>query len=146
LTSDAGGGSVRAPRGWWARHWKWFVPALVLGVLLTCGGGVTLLVGSLYAMMRSSTPYQHGVELVQNHVGLRDLLGDPIEPGFFFTGELSNQSGETRANYRVPVIGPKGRGVLVIDARKISADEWEYMILRVEIFGEPTVVDLRGGG
>ena len=118
----------------------------MLGFLLVCGGGLTLLIGSVFAMMRSSEPYQHGMEVVQNHIGLRDLLGEPIEPGYFFTGQISTQSGEARADYRIPVIGPKGRGVLVIDARKSASDEWEYMILRVEIFGEPTVVDLRGGG
>ena len=118
----------------------------MLSFLLVCGGGLTLLVGSVFAGMRSSEPYQHGMHLVQNHIGLRDLLGEPIEPGFFFTGQMSTRSGEARADYRIPVIGPKGRGVLVIDARKSASDEWEYMILRVEIFGEPTVVDLRGGG
>ena len=114
---------------WWSRNWKWFVTLL-------CVVMAALLVGfvaSVSTLMKLSDPYVMGLEKAQNSPTVRAILGDPIDAGWFVTGNVSVSGPSGKAELSIPISGPDGNGQLFLKARK-TAGQWsfDYLFFRAE--------------
>ena len=67
--------------------------------------------------------YTQSLALLKTNKEVIALVGQPIEAGFFVSGEISvqSESGETAINYDIS--GPKGEAVVYLQADKI-VDKW----------------------
>jgi hypothetical protein len=121
----------QARRSWWGRNWFWVVPAGCLIPVVVCGGFVVLIVAIVFGAIKSSAPYTDSLAVVQRHPQAHELLGAPIEPGFFVTGSIhvSDSSGDADISYSVS--GPKGEGTVYVVAEK-KAGEWDFKTLALE--------------
>lgn len=110
---------------------KWAVPvgcvtALVLFLLFV--GGIFALVFSLF---RSSEPYRQGLARARENPRVQQVLGTPIEPGWFVTGSFNESGASGSADLAIPLSGPKGKGKLYVSAKK-ETGKWTFQSLSVE--------------
>ena len=121
----------RPPRGWWSRNWRWFVPTMLLGSVVLCGGCCLGIVGAIVGVLKSSEPYQMALEHVQNDPKVIEQLGEPIEEsGWFPSGEVNVNNGSGRAGLYFHVAGPRGKGTVHVEARRIGG-RWGLTLLEI---------------
>jgi len=119
-------------RGWWSRNWLWFVPTLLLTlIILCCGCPVGIGVWFLNQVYNLDV-YKMSMQRIEADEGLRKELGQPITtvawPPPSFRVEQQNDRGE--ADIRWDLEGPKGRAKAHVTAR-LAADKWELVVLEV---------------
>jgi len=69
------------------------------------------------------------------------VLGEPIEAGWFVTGNIKLKGIEGVANMSIPVSGPKGSGTVI--SRSIKKDgSWVIFLLVLRVNGDPTPIVL----
>jgi Cytochrome oxidase complex assembly protein 1 len=101
-------------------------------IALGCGGcltGVVIFVAAVYliasAAMRQSTPLKAGLEAARKDPRVIATLGEPIETGFLFLGNINVENDDGKADIRVSLSGPKGDGMLHVVATKKDG-VWTY--------------------
>src|SRR5207244_4022815 len=93
----------RPKRNWWGRNWKWVVPAGCLAGVLLCGGVVALTVGLVFGAIKSSEPYTEALARAKADDRVKDLLGEPVEAGYWVTGEISISGPSGKADLAIPI-------------------------------------------
>src|SRR2546430_9696343 len=89
-------GSQNASPGWFRRNRGWFIPTLVVAIVLLGVLFVAGIVGLVFGMLKSTEPYQHGVQVATHDPRVQAKLGAPVKPGWLVSGSvnLSGSSGE----------------------------------------------------
>lgn len=64
---------------WWGRHWKWLVPAGCLTGLAAVAGFIALIVGLVFGLLKSTTPYKEALAKAQRDPVVISRLGTPIQ-------------------------------------------------------------------
>ncbi len=116
---------------WWARNWKWLVPAGCLTGVVGVAGFIALIVGLVFGLIKSSTPYQQALEQAQQDPVVISRLGTPIRGGLLVSGSVNLSGGTGQANLAIPLQGSRGSGTLYVEARQ-SAGTWTYSTLTVQ--------------
>ncbi len=116
---------------WWARNWKWLVPAGCLTGVAGVAGFVALIVGLVFGLIKSSTPYQQALARAQKDPVVISRLGTPISGGLLVSGSVNLSGGTGQANLAIPLQGSRGSGTLYVQARQ-SASTWTYSTLTVQ--------------
>ncbi len=118
---------------WWKRNWKWVVPV---------GGCFTLIIVAVIAIasifygvtnaIEDSQPYEFALEKINTDEDLVNALGTPIEKDGMVSGNWNYVNGKKSAKMTIPISGPKGSGMLFVEATGEDED-WTYHVIRVEI-------------
>ena len=118
---------------WWKRNWKWVVPV---------GGCFTLIILAVIAIgsifygvtnaLEDSQPYEFALEKINTDGDLVNALGAPIEKDGMISGNWNYVNGQKSAKMTIPISGPKGSGVLYIEATG-EGEDWTYHVIRVDI-------------
>jgi Cytochrome oxidase complex assembly protein 1 len=120
--------------GWFSRNWKWFIPTLFIVIfvlpLSLCGGLVYVVMASL----KNSDVARESLARAQANPALIEKLGTPIQMGAWVGGSVNSTPADGNAELVMPLMGPKGSGVLAVTARK-TAGEWHYLVMTVTIQG-----------
>jgi hypothetical protein len=127
-----------APRGWFSRNWKWFIPSAILTVIGVAAIVATGVIAVRVNRYKSSTPYQSALELVQESPTVQKLLGSPIKDASWVPSgqlEVSEKGGNGTAAFNFAVSGPKGLAVVQTEARMVQG-EWNVNDLFVRIGDE----------
>jgi len=126
---------------WFGRNWKWAAPTGCLLLVLL----VALFVGSIFffvfSMMKSNDAYQHGLATARKDPEVVMALGQPIQEGWFVSGNFEENGASGQANFSIPVSGPKGAGTLYVEARK-AAGQWNYSTMVLEVEASKQRIDL----
>ncbi|MEM6552314.1 MAG: cytochrome c oxidase assembly factor Coa1 family protein [Planctomycetota bacterium] len=130
-------------KSWFGRNWKWLVPLLVLSPVLVCGGVITLLVGSVFGMLKGSQPYEDALTAAQNNPALVAELGEPIEAGMGISGSINFVNDDGDADLSYDVSGPNGSATLRVVGTKTNG-AWSYSLMTASVDGG-TSIDLIGG-
>jgi hypothetical protein len=129
------------PKSWFARNWKWFVPTLILGLVLLLAlfvGGVMTFV---FGLMKSSEPYQHAVAVASSNPDVVLELGTPVTPGWFTSGNINVAGDSGNADLEIPLKGSRHRGTLYVVAKKTDG-AWTYTKLRMLAEGQESPIEL----
>ena len=128
-------------KNWWGRNWKWFVPTGCLTMVLVCGGFVTLIFSIVLGSLKSSDVYKESVTKARTHSQVTAVLGTPIEPGFWVSGNINVENSSGSADMSIPISGPNGSGTIYVTATKV-AGRWNYSAMVCEIGSTGTRVNL----
>jgi hypothetical protein len=74
------------------------------------------------AEMRSSGAYKLAMNTAQASPCIANALGSPLEPGWMMGGSITESSIDGSADLTIPVRGPKGKGSLDVQAKKLSGN------------------------
>lgn len=123
---------------WWKRNWKWVVP---VGGCLTLIILFVLFLGSIFygvtTMFEGSDPYEYAFEKINQDEQLIELFGSPIVKDGMVQGNINYSNGAGKADMRIPISGPKEKGMLYINASS-EGDDWTYHEIRVEVKDDET--------
>ncbi|NJN21145.1 MAG: hypothetical protein HC812_08090 [Leptolyngbya sp. RL_3_1] len=90
------------------------------------------LFGSIFygiiAFLKASHAYQTALDSVQTNEKVKALIGEPIEAGFWVSGEVELSGSSGAADLTLPVTGPKGAGTVYVVGRKTDG-AWHYSTL-----------------
>ena len=138
--------SSKPQKGWFGRNW-WWVLLLAIGLpLLCCGGFIGLGAWGInkgMAELEKLPPYANSVQMVENDPRSIAALGTPIEVAGLFEGATTGRKFEVSdVNFTasLPVSGPQGSGMLVIDAELDTSGNWVYDTQQLEL-DDGTVID-----
>ena len=126
-------GATPSP-GWLARNRRWAIPVGCLTALLLVALFVAGLFVTIFSMFRSSYVYQESLARARANLEVQQALGQPIEPGWFVSGNLNVSGASGEANLAIPISGPKGKGTIHLEAKK-QAGRWEFQKLAVVVDG-----------
>jgi Cytochrome oxidase complex assembly protein 1 len=136
--------SAQPQRSWWNRNWKWVVPVgcLVLFLpLLVLGGFVGGILAIVFGSIKNTDVCQQALSLAKSNPAVIEALGEPVEDGWFMSGNINTSGSSGSADLSLPLRGPKGKATLYAVATK-SAGRWEYQTLAVEVDGRDERIDL----
>ena len=95
----------------------------------------------LFSNIKESEAYTEAIAIAQQDPRVIEVLGEPIEPGFFLSGSVNFSGSTGEADIQIPLSGPKGSATLYVVAHR-SAGEWEFERLEVDGMEFPRRVDL----
>ena len=128
-------------RSWLERHAHWKIPLGCMILLLLIGifgGGLLAIVMTSF---HRSDVYKQAVERASRNPQVREHLGEPVRASWFSTGRLSVNGDSGKADLRIPLAGPRGRGSVRAIATK-SAGVWSFTYLQVSVEGKSECIDL----
>lgn len=129
------------PRSWFSRNWKWFVPTLVLGLVLLLALFVGGLLTLIFGLLKSSEPYQHAVAVASSNPDVVRELGAPVSPGWYVSGNINVSGTSGDANLAIPLKGSLHRGTVYVVAKKTDG-VWTYTKLRMLVEGQDSPIEL----
>ena len=99
-----------------------------------------MLLGGTFMAVKSGFPNEEALARAQAHPTVIDALGEPIETGFGFSGNVSTEGGRTVFDVSFPISGPRGQGSIRAKGER-RGEVWDFEILEVEL-DDGSVVDL----
>lgn len=84
----------------------------------------------VFGLIKSSDVYKEAVHRAATNPQVIEMLGTPIETGWWVMGNVNINNDTGHANITIPLSGPKGRARLVVRATE-ERGSWEYDRLRV---------------
>jgi cytochrome oxidase complex assembly protein 1 len=133
--------ALTLPESWFSRNWKWFVPTLVLGLVLLIAVAVGALITFVFGLLKSSEPYQHAVAVASSNPAVVRELGTPIVPAWYISGNINVSGSSGNADLAIPLKGSLHRGTVYVVAKK-TAGAWAYETLQVLIDGQESPIML----
>ena len=118
------------PPSWLGRNWKWAIPVGCFLPVVVCGGFVFGILALVFGALKSSDAYTVALDRAKQNPQVQAALGEPIEAGYFVTGNISVNNDRGHADLSIPISGPKGTGTIHAVADKIGG-EWKYKTLDV---------------
>ena len=129
------------PSTWYKRNYKWFVPTICIGGLLSVAGFAALIFCVVFGVMKSSDAYKEAVARAKADPTVIQALGSPITEGFFVTGNIRVNNSSGYANLAIPISGPNGNATIYVVASK-SEGQWTFQRLIVGIVKTGLRIDL----
>ncbi len=127
-------------KSWLDRHPLWKIPLgfLILLAMVLLGAAPNII---NLASIRHSDVYKQVVGRAEMHPELRQLLGEPIQPGWLAYGEVRVRQGRGVARLLIPISGPKGKATIHVVATG-AMGIWWYQTLTAEVSGQPAPIEL----
>ena len=83
---------------------------------------VSILGGGAFLLAMNADVYQDAVAMAKTDPRAIELLGEPIETGWQFNGNISTNNSGGEAIFSVPISGPKGSGRLEVEAERVGGE------------------------
>lgn len=94
-------------------------------------------------VIKKSDAYVESIAAVESNPAAIAALGEPIEPGFLFSGNVNTTNGEGTVNFSIPVSGPKGKGTIkVVGTKSAGSPNWNYDTWQLEVEGSAEPIPL----
>lgn len=129
--------------GWWKRNWIWAVPSICATLVV---GGIGLFVGLfalVFGVLKSTEVYETALFEARTNPAVIAELGNQIEDGLLFTGNMEVNPTSGYADIVIPISGQMGSGSLYLQAEKTNGI-WEYYTMEVVIAETGESIDLLG--
>ena len=130
-----------APRNWWQRNWKWFVPTGCVAILALAAAFVVAIVVFVFSVIRQTDVFKDALERAKANPQVQAELGEPIREGWWLSGQVNTTGSSGHADLSIPLKGSQKNGTLYAVAEK-SAGKWTYDRLEVEVEGRSERIDL----
>jgi hypothetical protein len=128
-------------KSWLEHNARWKIPLGCLTLIFLMGVFVTILLTVIVTSFHNSDAYQQALTKAAENPQVHELIGEPIKPSWFISGQLNVNGSTGNANFSIPISGPKGKGSIRAVAYK-SGGVWRFTYLQVSINGEPESIDL----
>ncbi|HRC86678.1 MAG TPA: cytochrome c oxidase assembly factor Coa1 family protein [Thermoanaerobaculia bacterium] len=131
-------------KSFWANPWVWAGCGCAVGCLAIPLLIFTLVGGGAFWAFAQTDVKAQALEQVRHNAEAVAALGEPIDSGWLFSGNVNLQNGKGRADIRFPVHGPKGEGTVSARATK-DQGKWTFERLTLEVAGRGEEIVIVGG-
>ena len=118
------------------RHLKWFVPTILVSLLLVVfySSGLNKITSDLTLAYSDTELYSKALEKVNTNETVKTILGDiePIDQLAILEGQVNYSEDNTKVKSSIRIIGTKGKAKLDIIANKVET-KWIYKTIVVRI-------------
>jgi hypothetical protein len=116
-------------RGWFRRNWRWFVPALLLTIVVVGGGA---LYWNFYIRVYNLEVCQAAMKTIAADKGMQDSLGQPMAPAKWPSREVMPNARveESEIDIRWTIEGPKAKALAHLLAKRRQG-KWQTVMLEV---------------
>jgi lipopolysaccharide export LptBFGC system permease protein LptF len=128
-------------KGRFSRNWKWIVPAVCFGIVISMVAFVAAIFLISTAFIKSSETYQQALIRVRSNEAAVRRLGEPIEAGWFLNWRIKISNGSTIVYVWIPVSGPKRSGTIHARASR-EEGRWVSQSFTLEVKGERERINL----
>lgn len=108
----------------------WGLTFLVIWVVF-----ILVLLFPLVGLMKNNDAYKTSFMIVQSDPEIQEIIGTPIESGFFVSGNIQTSGPDGQATVQYTIKGPKGEGVTNVFAYK-NMGKW--VIQELVVYFEET--------
>jgi hypothetical protein len=105
------------------------------------GAAAVGILSLIYGALRSSAPYRLALAAANADERVVSVLGAPITDRLLVTGGFNTSGPSGRAEFALPVKGPKGKATIFAMASK-SVGVWNLEVLVLEVAGTRERIDL----
>jgi hypothetical protein len=92
----------------------------------------------VFGAIKRSDVYTEALNRVKGDQRVVAVLGEPIEPGFWVSGNVNINNGKGNADFQFPVKGPRG-SAKVHAVASTEGQKWEYTTLVVTPASGPPI-------
>lgn len=125
-----------------SRKLIWIIVSVVVAVALLAVLFVGGIATAVFSLVKSSEPYQHGLQMATHDPRVIAELGAPLQPGWLVNGSIQTSGPSGSADIAIPLNGSRMKGTLYVVAKK-SAGQWTYQTLELRTEGQPDIDLLR---
>jgi hypothetical protein len=109
-----------------------------LGLILLGALGFGAIFYTAMTAIKKTDAYAEASQRAKNSPALQEAIGTPMEEQFWVTGGVSITNGAGKADFIIPLNGPKGTAVVTVNASKAAgAANWEYAVLEALVASGP---------
>ena len=119
-------------KSWFGRNWGWVLGGGCLTIIVLFVLGFGAIFFGVSKMFTTSAPYEYAVELAKNNPDVIAILGEPIETDGIISGNISLDSNDGHADFRIPLKGRNGKASIIVVGKKTDG-VWDYEKLFVLI-------------
>jgi heme/copper-type cytochrome/quinol oxidase subunit 2 len=101
---------------------KWTIWGII--ILIVSAVAAVVSVFFTFHTVNSSEPYIMAMDKVQSNGEAQTIIGAPIKPGWWTTGEVSDEGAGGKAELAIPVDGSKQQGTVYVNATK-EQNKWK---------------------
>jgi hypothetical protein len=130
-----------APGQDYVRNNWWSIPGGCLMLLALFVVGSVIVLGLVQFSLSRSGAYRQAVERTRNHPAAIAQLGNPIQAGWFTSGNVKVYGNMGDAQLIIPVSGPQNHGTIFAIAHK-EAGPWQFSSLQLAVPGRKERIDL----
>jgi hypothetical protein len=94
--------------------------------------------------MKNADVYKQAMAKASANPEVTQKIGTPLKAGWFVSGSINMSGDSGKADFTIPITGPKGKGTIYLDATKF-AGQWEFQRLVVGVEGEAGRINLLPG-
>ncbi len=118
--------------------------------IIGCGCIGLILVGTIIGivgftmagkLLKNNAPYTDSIAAVQSNPAAIKALGEPIEPGWIPSGNISVENNTGKVDFSIGVSGPDGSGTIKVVGTKADG-VWTYQTWHLKVDGEEKVIPL----
>ena len=114
---------------------KWAISGLILVFVI-----LPIFFISISSMLKGEA-YQLSLSIIQSNPEVIQLIGEPIEPGFFVMGSVSTSGPDGKASLQYSLTGPLGHADAFVNAYK-SMGKWAIKEILVYSEGQNTTIQV----
>ena len=126
---------------WWQRNRKWAGPTGCLAIVTVFVALIIGLIAAVFGAIRLSDPSETALASAMANPDVVAAIGDPMEIGWFVSGNISVDGSSGEADLSVPVSGPRGSCTVYVIGEK-SAGKWNYSVLEADCDGVSERINL----
>jgi hypothetical protein len=115
------------PRGWWSRNWKWFVPTMLLLMVLMCSGCLVSVALFFVNGLRHMEPYMVTMDKIQTNQQVVEAFGEPITDCSWTPTLTADGNG---IDMRWDIKGPKGKGKAYVKSR-VTNQKFDIVVIEI---------------
>ena len=116
----------RPRRGWWSQNWRWFLPSLLLAIIVAGGGGIYW---AFFARVFHLGVVQSAMQAIQQSGEVDRALGQPITPVRWGVPPSTRLETDEQ-DVRWEIEGPQGKAKAHLHAR-MQQGQWVTDVLEV---------------
>jgi hypothetical protein len=129
------------PKNWLQRHWLLAIIGGCFVLMLLFAGFIAALLTVVEGAIKNSDAYTQALAQARSSPLVIEKFGQPLQPGWFISGNIQVSGPSGNADISIPISGPKAKGTIYAVAKK-SAGKWHFDTLEVEAEGEPKRINL----
>jgi len=128
-------------KNWLQRHWLLSILGGCFVLTLLFAGFIAALLTVVEGSMKNSDAYNQALAQARSNPLVIEKFGQPLQPGWFISGNIQISGPSGNADISIPISGPKAKGTIYVVAKK-SAGRWHFDALEVEAEGEQERINL----